>query len=508
MKPRHFHFLAFLEQLLSDGKTLFFAVLTVFAFLHLTWWQWVLAAGLWLGFEVLDFFKQRYWLTEHELVLTSGIIHKRWRHLPYDKIQNIHRSQWFFLKPFQLEKISVDSAGHGGERQNQIKLPVIPSWLTWVLEQKHQQADLPLADLLALVAKSKEEKQPDLDALARQERLQQNDQAVSDDNEEGPSGQRAFRSSTGSLFLYAITAPEVLLQFAFLFGLLSRVDRDGQLYGQIFSEMTALGISIVIGLVLAFLILLFAFNIVKTIVLYYGFSVKKEGSYLQIKRGLFEVRSLSLAENRIQSLQIEQNIWRNLFGLATVRLRIITDRNGDDEVAKRLPTLLPLVKMADAARLASDFLPKLVAPVNLKIEAKGLYQSLTMGRNALVLLWLLFGWTLYFFLNPLTIILSVLLSLFAFSLGFYKGRVTGTKRILDDSVLVLQSAHFFAKKTVYVPWDRIQSMSINQSLWLSLSKKRAHLAVLIRSDNGVSLVECRYLPVEEAQSIYRMYKKK
>nr|WP_238476771.1 PH domain-containing protein [Fructobacillus parabroussonetiae] len=476
------------------------------AFLHLTWWQWLIAAFFWAGFEILDFAKQRYWLTENELVLTSGIIHKHWRHLPYDKIQNIHRSQWFFLKPFRLEKISVDSAGHGGERSNQIKLPVIPNWLTWVLEQKHQNPTQSLDDLRQIVAVADEKKRYDFDQLAKEVQPHAMFQSAADANEEPKK--RAFRASTFSLFLYAITAPEVLLQFALVFGLISRIDHNGELYSKIFSEMTALGIVIVIALVLAFLLLLFIFNIIKTVILYYGFTVKKEGHHLHIQRGLFEVRSLSLSESRIQSLQIEQNIWRNLLGLATVRLRIITDRNGDDEVAKRLPTLLPLVKMKTAASVAHRFLPELVAPKNLHIHSKDWYQSLTMGRNGLLWLWLLLGWTLYFFCNPITVLLAILLSALVFAAGFYKGKVTGTTTILDGRVLVMQTAHLFDKKTVYVPWNRIQSMTLSQSFWLSLSNQRAHLMVLIRSDNDVSSVECRYLPLKEAKAIYQEYQRK
>ncbi|MBS9334658.1 PH domain-containing protein [Fructobacillus sp. M1-13] len=506
MKAKHFHILAFFEQLMLDGKAIVFALIGLLAFFHLAWWQWGLSVILWLAFEIADFAKQKYWLTEHELVLTSGIIHKHWRHLPYQKIQNIHRSQWFFLKPFRLEKIAVDSAGHGGERANQIKLPVIPSWLTWVLEKKHQQPKWPLDQLLEVVEKAQREKRYDYDQVMKE--LAHTTLVFSDYEPAQPDekdGVDSYQSSVSSLFLYAVTAPEILLQFAVAFGFLFRVDHHGELFSKIFSEMTAFGLLIAIGIVAAFLVVLFIFNIIKTILLYYGFTLKNEGRYLQIHRGFFETRSLSLAKSRIQSLQIEQNLWRRFLKMATVRLRIITDKNGDDEVAKRLPTLLPLIKEKRVAKTVNSFLPDLLPKERVVIRSKGYYQSLIMARNASCLLLIPLAVLLYFVDNPFSFLFVLLVLLVAFAAGFYKGRVTGVTQVLDGQVLVLQTARFFTKKTNYIPIKAIQSLSLRQSLWLSIRNKRAHVTVLVRSDNGISAIETRYLPLHEAHMIYQSY---
>ncbi|PAK68588.1 hypothetical protein B8W97_14480, partial [Staphylococcus haemolyticus] len=46
------------------------------------------------------------------LTINSGILVKKHTHIPYPKIQTIQHTQWFFLVPFHLEKLQIETAGH------------------------------------------------------------------------------------------------------------------------------------------------------------------------------------------------------------------------------------------------------------------------------------------------------------------------------------------------------------------------------------------------------------
>ncbi|WP_083994300.1 PH domain-containing protein [Fructobacillus tropaeoli] len=63
-----------------------------------------------------------YELTDSELIYRSGVLERQVRHLPYHKIQNIDRKQWFFLQPFHLEEIAVDSGGEGSQAKSDFTL--------------------------------------------------------------------------------------------------------------------------------------------------------------------------------------------------------------------------------------------------------------------------------------------------------------------------------------------------------------------------------------------------
>ncbi|MBS9338117.1 PH domain-containing protein [Fructobacillus sp. M2-14] len=501
MKPKHLHILAFFEQVFLDGRTTFFALIGVMALLHWTWWEFTLLFLAWFTFEGLDYWMRRYWLTENELVLTSGILRRKWRHLPYQKIQNIHRSQWFFLKPFRLEKIAVDSGGQGGERENQITLPVIPTWVTWVIEQKHQNPNTELDVLLEIADQQVAMKSEDFSkALLDKTGDRQDHHLTVKDGKEVE-----HKTSVKELFLYALTAPEVLLQFAIVFGFLGRLDSHVHVFETISDEVSTKSVLMIVGVVIAFLVVLFIFNIIKTVILYYDFTFSKKDGHLQIQRGLFEVRGLTFAENRIQSLQIEQNLWRNLLKLATVRLRLITDKSGDDEVQRKLPTMFPLVKSKEANDLAHAFLPSLVPEKKPAIKSGSFFQSWAMARNAVVYLGVILAVALYFWLNTYSVMVAIFLLVLGALSGYYKGRVTGTAIVEEGKVLVLQTARLFNKKTVYVKCENIQSVSLTQSFWMALFNKRAHLIVVIRTNDGSAEIETRYLPLQEARAIYAAY---
>ncbi|MFC4760476.1 PH domain-containing protein [Fructobacillus durionis] len=504
MKPKHFHPFALIEHIILDGKALVVSLISLIVFFHLKPWQWALAFILWLGYEIIDYAMSTYQLTESELVFSSGIINRKVRHLPYQKIQNIHESQWFFLKPFQLEKISVDSAGHGGEKENQIQLPIVPSWVTWVLKEKQANQSEPLAELLAVVDKGLASKQADFNALQEAEKPLAEQLTRSAASES--SSREDYIVQLPALLLYAMTAPELVAQFFVLWGISSHFDHDGKIYQTVFSEATAHGLVMASALLFLFIIVLFVFNIVKTVIVYYGFSVKQEKQQLLIQRGLFERRSLSLAESRIQSVQVNQSWIRRLLGYASVRMLIITDRNGDDDVTKSQPTLMPMVKAKEATKLVHDWLPKIVPEEDDLSGSAGYYQSLTMARNGIFLLWIFAGWILYFVHLWWAITLAALLTVLVAANGWYKGICTAVQLYADEGILVVQDARFSTKETFYIPMDKIQAMSVQQSIWLAHSNKRAHLVVTVRSDNFSSDISARYLKLSEVEKVYQEYK--
>lgn len=61
-----------------------------------------------IAFSLLKFFFFTYQISDEMLTINSGIFVKRHTHIPYGRIQTVQRSQWFFLKPFQLEQLKIE----------------------------------------------------------------------------------------------------------------------------------------------------------------------------------------------------------------------------------------------------------------------------------------------------------------------------------------------------------------------------------------------------------------
>ncbi|WP_257614064.1 PH domain-containing protein, partial [Oenococcus oeni] len=85
------------------------------------------------------FFAYRF--DENSLTIDSGVFVRHHEHIPFNKIQTIQHKQWFFLQPFGLESLSIETAGHNDGKAEAI-LPVIPLKISNFIEKLNQQSRL------------------------------------------------------------------------------------------------------------------------------------------------------------------------------------------------------------------------------------------------------------------------------------------------------------------------------------------------------------------------------
>ncbi|CAK1227544.1 Uncharacterized membrane protein YdbT [Fructobacillus evanidus] len=399
----------------------------------------------------------------------------------------------------------------------------MPTWVALVLEQKRQDETTNLVALIerAQVQAQKEgpvTQEPDLSAAEETPQRQplefENDQATatrtSSLRSNGSSRQSddSYRASIFSLITYAVTTPEVIFQFFIFVGGVAHLDQQGVVSRWLEQEFTnhvlGLGALVMVLLVVLFVLIVVAFNVLRTVILYFGFEVHHDAGHLTISRGLFERQTMHLSINRMQTVEIRQNIFRQLLGLATVKTRLITDENGEDKVSKNVPTLIPMVKSGVVDQYLSQWLPNFPNRPVQKTSGST-YQILTMIRNGLF--WTLpFGLAIiYVFQRWLLVVVLVLLVLaFVAGAGVYKGKAT-TAQVVNGQILVLKTAKNYETITTYMAWDKIQSLSIKQSWWLARRNQRAHLAVVVRTDTSTKVLTVRYLPMEEVQTIFDWY---
>lgn len=463
---------------------------SLLVFVSINWWQWLGLGLAWLLFSLISFWRKTYQLTETELIYRSGVIFRRVRHMPFNKIQNIHRNQWFFLRPFDLESLTVDSGGHS-HHKNQIMLPSIPTWVAETLEIKRRDQGEMLTDAV------NQAQAGEFNFEADQTNQSESRNRVDD----------TYRASIGSLFAYAVTMTAVFFQFFVFLSFYGHFDRDeviSRWLGHLIkSEAAGSGIFAAALLVVAGILVVVLFNVLRTVAMYYRFTVTHDQNHLTIERGLFEHKLIHVTIDRVQTVQIHQNLLRRLFGLATVKVRLISDANESDEVSKRSPTLIPIIGLTAACEYLAKWFPHF--PGRIILGEKGrYYQSLTMARNGLVIAWLLFGWLLILFPTCWAIGTALILSLIVGGAGWYKGQVTNAK-IIDDHVLAMRTARGYEKIVSYIAKDKIQSLSVHQSWWLSKHNRHAILRAIVRSETGTIVVQCRYLPIERIEEIFAWY---
>lgn len=145
-QPKHTHPLGYLQQTAKQLKDYWFFIL-------LALWQWgnlsafwrlimVLALVAWLlVWPLLQWLTLTYLIEPTAVVVNSGIFIRHHQHIPYSRIQTVQRKQWFYLRPFHLEALQIETASYQDD-EPEVRLPAVPTTVADTLNA--YRFDLPL----------------------------------------------------------------------------------------------------------------------------------------------------------------------------------------------------------------------------------------------------------------------------------------------------------------------------------------------------------------------------
>lgn len=164
------------------------------------------------------------------------------------------------------------------------------------------------------------------------------------------------RLGAGSLLLAGITGGRVAV-FAVLLGYLQEALPEDVVEG-VFDRfgragLTGLG-ALFVGVAL-FLLVSLVVSIVATVVVYWDFTISRDGDRLIITRGLLQKRRAVIPIRRVQAVRLEENLVRRAFGLATLTAALAGYAGQQDE-QQQSGMLLPIAGRDVALAVASDLL--------------------------------------------------------------------------------------------------------------------------------------------------------
>ncbi len=119
--------------------------------------------------------------------------------------------------------------------------------------------------------------------------------------------------------------------------------------------VTTIAITI-LGLIAVFLIGA-VFSTAGAIIRFYGFTLSRNGEDLHRRYGLFTRRTSSLPRRRVQVLKIEEKMFRRLFGLATLRADTSGSHREDEDDDTGRDVLLPIARRDEIDNVLRVFLP-------------------------------------------------------------------------------------------------------------------------------------------------------
>ncbi|WP_203651807.1 PH domain-containing protein [Secundilactobacillus yichangensis] len=468
MTTRHLHPLALILMVWKNLVNVVLLTLIMFGVIkELDQWQYLTILGIIVSLAIILAVISYWWFTyeldDQAITIHSGVIFRQQIHIPYDRIQTLQLKQWFYMKPFKVLAVSIETAGQSNAKAEG-QLPVVANRVVGQL-QKRVNGQL--------------NKQSVLDTPATPSTI--------------------YHIDWTDLNLYALTSLGVfplLVALGWLYNNLDNIIPKRWLQSA-FSQAEHLNIIFLISVILGILIIGMLTSYLIIIQRYYHFQLTKQDNQLLAEKGFFQHNTITASINRIQAVVIEQTIIRQWLKLASVQV-ILASSAADKEDQNNL-VMMPVISQRHYEQIQPfiQWLPS-VEPTYVRIsnKAKGL-----LIRNAVVLtaipvvaLGLFFrpwGW------------LGLLLLPIAVGLGAYAGHNMGIA-ILSQHLLSTQDGHFFKRSTYLIPKRRIQAMTIAQSVWMKRTQL-AHLRLQLRHGDSSRQVEVRYLPIQVAQSLYQWY---
>ncbi|MGG7621745.1 PH domain-containing protein [Bacillus coreaensis] len=421
-----------------------------------------------LGLGVLNWLRFSYRLEEGELRMEYGLLVRKKRYIPFDRIQSLDFSEGILHRPFGLVKVKVETAGSSGAADAEAVLTAITKEeANWIQETIAQ-------------AKSK---------LA--------EEAVDTKVEDTVEEHVIYKITSKELLLLATTSGGVGVVLSAMVAFVSQLD-DLIPYESAYREvekMISNGIVIVAVLVFLGFLLAWIVALIGTMVKFAQFTVKKTEREIIISRGLLEKRQITIPLNRIQAVRISENILRQPFGLCSVYIISAGGSVRNTEGSKVL--LLPAVKKVQVAHILQQHLPVSSTSQTFNKPPKRSLPRYLLRGSLMVVPLVIAAITIFKLWGLLSIMLFVFSS--AWSYLIYKDAGWS----IEGQQLNIQYRGLI-KHTIFMKKPNVQSLDYKESIF----QKRKNLATmtsLIKSGMGAIGGTIVDIEKEDAREIYQWY---
>lgn len=422
---------------------------------------------------VLKYITYKYTLEDQGIRIKYGLIFRKNTYIPYERIQTVQKKQWFFFIPFNVCQVLIETAGGNGKAEaDLVAVPV------GVVDELKDLRDGKKAAIQEATPETEEKE-------------------VAEAEVEAP--EKTVVLQTKQLILMAVTSGGVfgtlLIVLAFMQQFRDVIPTDWMETQA--EQLWKMGIIVFIILIILLLLVLWGISIVTTLFKYFQFKLMKYPHSLVIEKGLLERNHTTISLARIQGITIIESPLRQMLGLVAVK--VITAGNSGDEKQSGDILLLPIMKKDLALKTLKEMLPNYVFEIE---EMERAPKSSLRRFLRIYLIWTIIPALvvsiMFFPLGLVSFILPILAGIKAIS----SYRATGL--FTHKHTLLVQSRPFISKLTHIIRKERIQGLSIRQSIWMEKGTSR-HLNVWLKSGSTSTEAFVRYINKDQAITIYNWY---
>ncbi|WP_246945327.1 PH domain-containing protein [Bacillus pinisoli] len=419
--------------------------------------MFVIIVGM-LIYGILSWLRFSYRVENEELRIEFGVIVRKKRYIPLERIQSIDITSGVIQRLFGLVKLQVETAGGGDEAE---------AVLSAVTKEDAEELKI------ALSKRSLEE------------------EAGSDEKYE------QITLSPKDILIMATTSGGIGVVLSALFAFFTQLD-DMIPYDYVYGfAKNIVGSSFILIAVGISMIILFAwvFSIASALIKFGNYKLVKKGENLFITRGLLEKREMTIPIKRVQAVRIQENMIRQLIGYASIYIEVA---GGAMDKKEDLSTyLLPLIHKKDVRYILERFTPDFIVE-----EAVNPLPKRAKKRYILRLLIpaLIVSVAVCFLLNPWGY-LSLMILPISVLLGIQMYKEAGW--VLLDHRLLLQY-RFINRHTVYAKKNRIQAFHLVHSFF---QKKNRLASIVISTQSKLAGKHFKVVDVaeEDANQLYQWY---
>ncbi len=422
--------------------------------------------------HVLHYLSFRYALREDELVLRSGIVFRRERHVPYERIENVDLTRNPAHRFFGVGDVRLDTAS-GEAVEASFKVLSMRS----------------VTEILAAIRDRAGPGSAAVGAAAHLEAIEA--QGAATEAEPANASTALHRLTTRDLVLLGATSGRGLIALAALLGVLWRFDIPEKLLAdsfvepfveRVFDATREASFLWALCLVACLVAGLVSLSIAWTYFRYARYRLDIEDAQFRWRAGAWTERRVAIPRERVQRLTLRQSLVQRLSGWASLRIETAGARVESEERAGR-NDFVPLCRWHDVERLLSSVLPGCELPAHVDRPHAAATRRVT--RRACVEGALFAG--LGFFVFDVLVASIV-------GLSFVLAWVLRSRRDMQFRGHALARGYLVARRGfpgrvwIFVPLSKVQVVS----LWCSPFDRRWGMATL-----GVDVAgarECLTLP--------------
>lgn len=485
---RRLHPLSFLFVIASQVRQLVVPGLVVLVgagSAGLDWQAWLILLIIpYALIAIIQSITFRYRFEADDLVMTSGLVFRNERHVPYSRIQNIDAVQNVLHRLLGVTEVRLETGG-GDEPEARMRVVPLPA----------------LDEIRARVA------------IGRGHR-----QVLTSDSPDEQAGERRVLLALGprQLLLAGFIDSRGLIIVGAAFGLLSElglfdaasdmligddVSARGvvrQAIGAVFGGgrpslgQVAVLVAVFVGFVLAIRLLSMLWSVVRL----WGFRLDKHGDDLAVQYGAITRVIASIPLRRIQTLTISESPLHRLCRMVSVRADSAGGGGGGEGAAAKRESLAPIVSRSALAGLLGEVIPELnFSSVEWSAVDPGAFRR-TVKKSVILALFCILPFTAM--LRWWTLVALVLGVLWAWLHARLYVRNLGWA-IADDTVL-FRSGWLWRELTI-ARFNKIQAVALTESPF-----DRRALMATVRVDTAAASahrVTIPYLARATADDLYR-----